>query len=589
MGKARRVSASHSGQSVDNSRAAEPKRAVLYLRVSTPSQVNTDYNPEGISLPAQRDACTLKCAGLGTEIVREFMEPGRTATSIEKRPVFQEMLAWIKEQKNVDYIVVYQFNRMFRNSIDAAITKKELAKYGTRVISTVMDLGEGPEGAMVETILHAVDEYRSKADGADIAYKMAAKAKNGGTIGRAPIGYLNARDTSEGRNIGIVTLDPERAPLVKLAFELYASGDHSLDSLVADLTRRGLQARPSGRHSAGPVSVTKLNCLLRDPYYMGYIEHEDQLFDGRHEALISESLFDQVQAILDDRGVGGARRTRHHHYLKGVLWCGECHKQGIEARMLMQWANGRGGRYQYYFCRGKQDHSCSSRYIESGDIEEAIVRCYGSLQFPDDIADQMRTVMHEALDEEEQASKLLHQQLTTQLVKLDQREENLLDLVAEGTETSAKVRQRLNTIQRQRNQIRQQLEDTGQRLAIGFALIENALKLLHDPQDLYRQMEPEQRRLMNQAFYEKIYVYEDSTAKASFNPPFTDLLRLRNQWKTTTGEVSREDSSEPESYNFLGRGSSKHVMVEIEGLKPSTSALPAPRSNQLSYIPIVHD
>ena len=52
------------------------KRAAIYLRVSTPSQVNTDYNPEGISLPAQRERCELKCAQLGAEIVREFVEPG---------------------------------------------------------------------------------------------------------------------------------------------------------------------------------------------------------------------------------------------------------------------------------------------------------------------------------------------------------------------------------------------------------------------------------------------------------------------------------------------------------------------------------
>jgi hypothetical protein len=79
--------------------APERKRAVIYLRVSTPSQVKTDYNPEGISLPAQRDACELKAAALETDIVREFVEPGRSATSIDKRPVFQEMLAWIKRRK----------------------------------------------------------------------------------------------------------------------------------------------------------------------------------------------------------------------------------------------------------------------------------------------------------------------------------------------------------------------------------------------------------------------------------------------------------------------------------------------------------
>ena len=36
------------------------KRAVFYLRVSTTSQVKTDYDPEGISIPAQRAACQRK-------------------------------------------------------------------------------------------------------------------------------------------------------------------------------------------------------------------------------------------------------------------------------------------------------------------------------------------------------------------------------------------------------------------------------------------------------------------------------------------------------------------------------------------------
>lgn len=38
---------------------------MLYLWVSTPSQVKTDYNPKGISLPAQRDACRVEAASSG--------------------------------------------------------------------------------------------------------------------------------------------------------------------------------------------------------------------------------------------------------------------------------------------------------------------------------------------------------------------------------------------------------------------------------------------------------------------------------------------------------------------------------------------
>src|SRR5712692_5623231 len=87
------------------------KRALLYLRVSTPGQVNTDYNPEGISIPAQREAGERKAHELGAVIVDEYVEPGRTATSIEKRPVFQEMLERIKADQDADYVIVYHFNR----------------------------------------------------------------------------------------------------------------------------------------------------------------------------------------------------------------------------------------------------------------------------------------------------------------------------------------------------------------------------------------------------------------------------------------------------------------------------------------------
>lgn len=83
-----------------NARDTSPrKRAVLYLRVSTPGQVHTDYDPEGNSIPAQRAAGKRKADMLDADVVREFVEPGRSATNIDRRPAFQEMVAWVKQQK----------------------------------------------------------------------------------------------------------------------------------------------------------------------------------------------------------------------------------------------------------------------------------------------------------------------------------------------------------------------------------------------------------------------------------------------------------------------------------------------------------
>jgi site-specific DNA recombinase len=59
----------------DRVKDAVPKRAVLYLRVSSRGQVDTDYDPEGISLPAQREAGTRRAAELGADVVGEYVEP----------------------------------------------------------------------------------------------------------------------------------------------------------------------------------------------------------------------------------------------------------------------------------------------------------------------------------------------------------------------------------------------------------------------------------------------------------------------------------------------------------------------------------
>lgn len=69
-------------QAVD---ALAGKRAVLYPRVSSKGQVNTDYGPEGISIPAQRAACERKAEQLGLTIIDEYVEPGKSGTSMVNR------------------------------------------------------------------------------------------------------------------------------------------------------------------------------------------------------------------------------------------------------------------------------------------------------------------------------------------------------------------------------------------------------------------------------------------------------------------------------------------------------------------------
>lgn len=58
------------------------KRAFSYLRVSSDGQVKTDYDPDGLSIAAQREAAEDKAQSLTAEIDREFSTQAARRLSI---------------------------------------------------------------------------------------------------------------------------------------------------------------------------------------------------------------------------------------------------------------------------------------------------------------------------------------------------------------------------------------------------------------------------------------------------------------------------------------------------------------------------
>ncbi|MDJ1372666.1 recombinase family protein [Gulosibacter molinativorax] len=243
-------------ETIDTDIVPPGKRAVIYVRVSSMGQVKTDYDPEGNSLPAQRKACLRKAEQMGLTVVDEYVEPGKSATEMTKRVAFRQMLQRIHTDRDVDYVIVYKLSRMARNRYDEALVGVDLKKRGVTLISATEAIDESPVGQLMQGMLAVFNEYQSRESGADIAYKMGEKAKRGGTLGRAKLGYLNVMDTSEGRQIRTIEVDPERAPFVRLAFELYATNDYTLADIVEELADRGLRTRPTGPPPLlGPLSM----------------------------------------------------------------------------------------------------------------------------------------------------------------------------------------------------------------------------------------------------------------------------------------------------------------------------------------------
>ncbi len=574
-------------------------RAVIYLRVSSKGQVNTDYDPEGISIPAQRLSVTRKAEQLGLNIVAEYVEPGRSATEMTKRIAFQQMLERIRHEKDIDYVIVYKLSRFARNRIDDAVVMADLQKRGVSLISATEQIDDTPVGQLMHGILAAFNEYRSREDGADIAYKMGQKAKNGGTIGRAPIGYLNTIERFEGRDVRSVAVDEQRAPFVKLAFELYAGADKTLGDIVTELTDRGLTTRGTARRLAGPISVQKMHNLLRDRYYLGEVHLKGEHYDGRHPAIISQELFDKVQEIMDARGRAGERRRVHENYLKGTLFCGRCWLEDKQIRrMIVQRSIGKqGNEYWYFFCIGTQDHDCDAPYSNMDRIEVAIEEHYKTIQFRTEFITTVRAAMESALADSEGAQRLLRKQLDDQLIALNTKEENLLDLAADGSLPQAKIRSRLRDIKQQRERLTVELNTVEYDLRGGVAYIDANLRLLENPHDLYMNASDATRRILNQAIFKRIYVVNDEVVGDELNEPLAELLtaqRTRSSLSDRTHQI-KEATVTGDSFNQIvldwlngideDVNSSKPSMVELRRFELLTSSMRTKRATNCAIAP----
>ncbi|BAW91950.1 hypothetical protein CHIBA101_0072 [Actinomyces sp. Chiba101] len=504
--------------------ASTPKTAVLYLRVSTTSQVNTDYDPEGLSIPTQRKVCLAKAKQLGIAIIDEYVELGRSGTNTVNRPEFQAMLERLHTRRDVDCVMVYKLSRLNRSRFDDAVTMMELRKANVTLISATENIDETPEGQLVHGMLAAVNEYRSAADGADIRIKLLRKIEQGGTIGPARLGYLNVIDTVEGRRINTIGLDPERAPLIRKAFELYATGDYSCEHLQQKLTDLGLTTRPSAkRPTPRPLAVSTIHRLLADPYYTGIVTFKGKQYPGRHKPLVSQELFDRVQEMRALRS-NNTRDRVHFHYLKGgFLHCERCHKAGRRSRFVYTEAKGKGGTYAYYLCRGRQDGHCDMPYLPVSLVEDYVERHICTLSLGSDFTQRTEAEMTQALDDQQALIRQSNQAITRKLKDITAKEGRLIDLVADGSLDTAAARRRLAELTQERQRLEQTKQTFDQRLAIGRDVLTTSLHLLQDIGTLYRQSPDPVRGMLCQALFDTIYLDDTTVTTSTLREPYSSL------------------------------------------------------------------
>ena len=569
------------------------KRAIIYLRVSTNDQVQTDYDADGFSIRAQREACERKANDLGAVVVEEFCDRGESAKSADRADL-QRMLAYLRTTGNVDLVVCHKVDRLARSREDDMAIVVAIRQAGAQLVSATENIDDTPQGKLLHGIMATIAEFYSANLASEARKGMLQKVQSGGTISMAPVGYLNARERlGGGKEIRTVVVDPERAHHIQWAFEAYASGEWSMLQLADALTRRGFRSRGSrGGRTDAPITPSYVEVFLKNPYYTGIVTFEGVEYPGRHQALIDRETFERVQAIRHSRALSREKIHKHPNYLKGSVWCGQCGD-----RLGVVNAHGNGGVYPYFYCigRAKKRTGCTFRHVLIDEVERKVEVLWRRVQLPEERIAEIR----------DQASAELRHVYDLSQVEFARQRRRLAALQHERTKAKeayyadamplAEFRSEQRRISREEEEAERIIRQCQMERSELEEALEEALSLLGNAYELYQRAAPTIRRQLNQAVWGPFTVHEEGV-RADLALPFGVLLTPQQAGGHEAVEASvqpapADDASVSDASLFEAqftennnraplweRGSNLVYMVGDTGFEPVTSSVSRKRA-----------
>ncbi len=339
-------------------------------------------------------------------------------------------------------------------------------------------------------------------------------------MGSAPTGYIN-RITPDGKKY--IMTNPKEAELMKWVFEELAKGVLGAEQVLKLANAKGLKCERNNFWR-----------LIRNPIYCGYIvvpPHENEELEfvkGQHEAIISKTLFFEVQDILNGNQRATATKSDSVNMLplRGFLKCPLCH------RMLTgSGSKGSNGRYYYYHCSSV---NCKCRfkaedvnlYFETDLLKYKLEPAAGEL-FRMVVIDEFRSSNREELDERRNICKQIEELetiLSTAMRKLMKEEiesDNFNITKKECNTELRKLEEKLN-----------ELPSTSQNLKTLERLLEIVVEKFTNIDERYAKAEIDGKRTIIGSMYPEnicFYVKEHRTARLS--EPLGLILLINSKLK----------------------------------------------------------
>lgn len=299
-------------------------------------------------------------------LVKEVRFESHSTKQSGERPVFKALIADIMLGK-FNGILTWHPDRLSRNAGDLGILVDLMDQGKLKAIKTYSQLFQNtPNDKFLLMILCSQAKLENDNKGVNVKRGIKTKCEMGWRPSGAPMGYMNRAFGG----IKDIIVDPERAPIIKEAFERVANLHQSGRIIKAWMDSRNFRTKTNK-----PITLSMVYQFLRNPFYYGYFEFplkSNKWYKGAHAPLIDKDLFDKVQKQLYD--------PRRRSYIgkqfafKGLFTCYSCGSGICGEEKLRKLANGGKRKHIYYHCTRSKDRKCTEPYISEKDLIKLLLK-----------------------------------------------------------------------------------------------------------------------------------------------------------------------------------------------------------------------
>jgi len=385
------------------------------------------------------------------EVVDVFVE--KQTAKIPGRPVFGEMIERM-EKGEASGILAWHPDRLARNSVDGG---KIIYLVDTGVIVEMKFptfwFDPTPQGKFMLSIAFSQSKYYVDNLSENIKRSHRNKVKDGIWPQMSPLGYVNVKGK------GIVP-DIETAKLIKKTFEAYSSGSFTLRQLRDKFNALGLK-RKSGRE----LAVSNYQQILKNPIYTGLMRYNGEIFEGKHEPIISKKLFDSVQEVMMRKSKPHSKGLKPFLY-RGFFRCGEC-----ECFITTETQKG----HNYLRCT-KRKNPCDQKYVREEIITSQIRTELQKVSLPLDWANWMIAENEKDRQSEVQSSEIFSQKTKDEISLLDSKIEKLMNAYLENALSLDEYRESKNKLVSSKQLLKEKLSAFEKKSHNRFELADRFMK-----------------------------------------------------------------------------------------------------------------